>query len=63
MQGATIKPLVELLNINKAEEEQKTLLEELTDSVIEDVMPGLESILGHKGHFWLSSIFSRLDEK
>ena len=33
-QGGTIKLLVDLLNINKAEDEQKTLLEELTDSVI-----------------------------
>ena len=33
-QGGTIKLLVDLLNINKAEDEQKVLLEELTDSVI-----------------------------
>ena len=33
-QGGTIKLLVDLLNINKAEDEQKALLEELTDSVI-----------------------------
>ena len=53
--------MVNLLNINKAEEEQKILLEELTDSVIGDLMPGMEIILGHRGHFWLHSIFSGLD--
>ena len=70
--------MVDLLNINKAEDEQKTLLEELTDSVIavehrlptihvtffvQDVMPGIEIILGQKGHFWLQSNFSSLDER
>lgn len=68
--------MVDLLNINKAEDEQKALLEELTDSVIavdhsyfpcesfvQDLMPGIEIILGQKGHFWLQSHFSSLDEK
>ena len=26
-------------------------------------MPGIEIILGQKGHFWLQSNFSSLDEK
>jgi len=63
IQGGTIKLLVDLLNINKAEDEQKALLEELTDSVIGDLMPGIEVILGKKGHFWLESSFTSLDEK
>ena len=32
-------------------------------SFVQDLMPGIEIILGQKGHFWLQSHFSSLDEK
>ena len=31
--------------------------------LVQDVMPGIEIILGQKGHFWLQSNFSSLDER
>lgn len=30
---------------------------------MQDLMPGMEIILGHRGHFWLNSIFSGLDDQ
>ena len=30
---------------------------------VQDLMPGIEVILGKKGHFWLESSFTSLDEK
>jgi len=63
LQGSTIKPLVNLLNVDKAKEEQKSLMEELNDSVIDDLMPGLEIILGRNGKHYFRSLFNDFDEK
>ena len=62
IQGSTIKPLVNLLNVDKAKEEQKSLMEELNDSVIDDLMPGLEIILGRNGKHYFRSLFNDFDE-
>jgi len=62
LQGSTIKPLVNLLNVDKAKEEQKSLLEELNDSVIDDLMPGLEIILGRNGKHYFRSLLNDFDE-
>ena len=65
-QGGTIKLLVDLLNINKAEDEQKTLLEELTDSVIavEHRLPTIHVTFfcpgrdaGNRDHPWTERAF------
>ena len=63
IQGSTIKPLVNLLNVDKAKDEQKTLMEELNDYVLDDLMPGLEIILGHNGRHYFKALLNDLDEK
>ena len=60
--GSTIKPLVNLLNVDKASEEQKSLLEELNDQVMANLMPGLEMIIGRNGKHYRRSILSDVDE-
>jgi len=62
LQGSTIKPLVNLLNVDKATEEQKTLMEELNDSVLDDLMPGMEIILGRNGEHYFRSLLSDFDQ-
>ena len=47
--GSTIKPLVNLLNVDKATDEQKSLMEELNDTVLADLLPGIEIIIGRSG--------------
>ena len=45
-QGGTIKPLVNILNIDKKREEQKSLNEELNENVIDLMMACVEIISG-----------------
>ena len=61
--GATIKPLVDLLNVDKAKEEQKNLMEELNDQVFANLMPGIENIIGHTGKHYVRACLSDFDEK
>ena len=61
--GATIKPLVDLLNVDKAKEEQKNLMEELNDQVFASLMPGIENIIGHTGKHYVRACLSDFDEK
>ena len=39
--GSTIKPLVNLLNVDKANEDQSTMMEELHDQFLNNLMPGV----------------------
>ena len=41
--GSTIKPLVNLLNVDKANEDQSTMMEELHEQFLNDLMPGVLS--------------------
>ena len=62
LQGSTIKPLVNLLNVDRAKEEHKTLMEELNDTVLDDLMPGIEIILGRNGDHYFRSLFTDFDQ-
>ena len=48
-QGGTIKFLVNLLDIDKAKDEQRMISEEVNDNVIEHLMAGIEIISGKRG--------------
>ena len=63
IQGSTIKPLVDILNVDKAKEEQPTLMEELHSEFLENLMPGIEVIIGKNGKHYFNSLLSDLDEK
>ena len=62
LQGSTIKPLVNILNVDRAKEEQKSLMEELNDSVLDDLMPGMEIILGRNGEHYFRSLLADFDK-
>ena len=49
--------------MDKATEDQSTLMEELHDQVLDDLMPGIEVIIGRNGKHYIKSIFTDLDEK
>ena len=63
IQGSTIKPLVDILNVDKAKDEQPTLMEELHSEFLENLMPGIEVIIGKNGKHYFNSLLSDLDEK
>ena len=45
----TIKPLVNLLNIEKKKDEQKLITEEVNDTVLDHIMSGVDVISGKRG--------------
>ena len=45
----TIKPLVNLLNIEKKKDDQKLITEEVNDTVLEHIMSGVDVISGKRG--------------
>jgi hypothetical protein len=52
LQGTTIKPLVNLLKVKKANVE-KTLNSQLFERVLDHHLTGVEAICGIHGHHWL----------
>lgn len=48
-QGGTIKFLVNLLDIDKKDESQRLIAEEVNDTVMEHLMAGIEIISGKRG--------------
>ena len=54
---------MDLLNVDKAKEEQKNLMEELNDQVFANLMPGIENIIGHTGKHYVRACLSDFDEK
>ncbi|KAE8743341.1 hypothetical protein FOCC_FOCC011040, partial [Frankliniella occidentalis] len=61
-QGATIKPLVKLLNIEKSRDCAKTLNEEISDNVLDHMMAGIEEIVGVRGDFYIRRKWEYVDE-
>ena len=57
------KPLVDILNVDKAKEEQPTLMEELHSEFLENLMPGIEVIIGRNGKHYFNSLLTDFDEK
>ena len=64
LQGGTIKLLVKLFNIDlESKEKDKTICYEIQGELMEDVMDGVEKIVGvQKAVNWISSGFSNLDQ-
>ncbi|TRY63115.1 hypothetical protein TCAL_08230 [Tigriopus californicus] len=63
IQGGTIKFLVNLLEIDKASDDQKKISEEVNDNVMEHLMAGIEIISGRRGSQYLGQLLERFDEK
>ena len=62
IQGSTIKPLVNILNVDKATEDQKSMMEVLQEQVYEDLLPGIEIIIGRNGKHYIRSLLADFDE-
>ncbi|KAM4795038.1 sodium/hydrogen exchanger 2-like isoform 2-T2 [Rhinophrynus dorsalis] len=50
IQGITIRPLVEFLNVKKANKKQQIISEEIHNRFLDHVKAGIEDICGHWGH-------------
>ncbi|XP_066991371.2 sodium/hydrogen exchanger 3 isoform X2 [Anabrus simplex] len=62
-QGITIKPLVKILNVKRAEKRKPTMNERIHERVMDHVMAGLEDILGHHGNYHVRDKFKRFDNR
>jgi len=61
-QGMTIKPLVNLLNIEKKKDEQKLITEEVNDTVLDHIMSGVDVISGKRGKQYFQNWLEHIDE-
>ncbi|XP_054289044.1 probable Na(+)/H(+) antiporter nhx-9 isoform X2 [Macrosteles quadrilineatus] len=62
-QGITIKPLVRILNVKRAEKRKPTMNERIHERIMDHTMAGIEDILGHHGNHHLRDRFKRFDNK
>uniref|UniRef100_F1KT70 Sodium/hydrogen exchanger n=1 Tax=Ascaris suum TaxID=6253 RepID=F1KT70_ASCSU len=61
-QGATIKWLVKLLKVKQNEVHKKTIFEMVSENVINNMMCGVEGIMGYRGHYWLRQAYNRFND-
>ncbi|XP_046397802.1 sodium/hydrogen exchanger 3-like isoform X12 [Ischnura elegans] len=62
-QGITIKPLVKILNVKRAEKRKPTMNERIHERCIDHVMAGIEDILGHHGNYHVRDKFKHFDNR
>ncbi|XP_017766179.1 PREDICTED: sodium/hydrogen exchanger 3 isoform X1 [Eufriesea mexicana] len=63
IQGITIKPLVKILNVKRAERKKPTMNERIHERIMDHVMAGIEDILGKHGNYHVRDKFKRFDNK
>ncbi|XP_015431274.1 PREDICTED: probable Na(+)/H(+) antiporter nhx-9 [Dufourea novaeangliae] len=63
IQGITIKPLVKILNVKRAEKKKPTMNERIHERIMDHVMAGVEDILGKHGNYHVRDKFKRFDNK
>ncbi|XP_053980486.1 sodium/hydrogen exchanger 3-like isoform X2 [Hylaeus volcanicus] len=63
IQGITIKPLVKILNVKRAEKKKLTMNERIHERIMDHVMAGVEDILGKHGNYHVRDKFKRFDNK
>ncbi|KAL2737141.1 sodium/hydrogen exchanger 3 isoform X1 [Vespula maculifrons] len=61
--GITIKPLVKILNVKRAERRKPTMNERIHERIMDHVMAGIEDILGKHGNYHVRDKFKRFDNK
>ena len=63
IQGTTIKFLVKLMGISLRETEEgpKKLCPQIQETLIDNIMGGMETVIGRSGHFKMSQVFNYLD--
>ncbi|XP_026481196.1 sodium/hydrogen exchanger 3-like isoform X2 [Ctenocephalides felis] len=63
LQGITIKPLVRILNVKRAEPRKPTMNERIHERFMDHLMAGIEDILGRTGNYHVRGMFKRFDNK
>ncbi|XP_064081390.1 sodium/hydrogen exchanger 3-like isoform X2 [Macrobrachium nipponense] len=61
IQGITIKPLVQMLGVKKAEKRTLTMNERLHERVMDYLMAGIEDVVGRHGNFHIRDKFKRFN--
>ncbi|XP_053311082.1 sodium/hydrogen exchanger 2-like [Spea bombifrons] len=62
IQGITIRPLVEFLNVKKANKKQQIISEEIHNRFLDHVKAGIEDVCGHWGHNYCRDKFKKFDK-
>ncbi|XP_055295270.1 sodium/hydrogen exchanger 3 isoform X18 [Sitodiplosis mosellana] len=63
LQGITIKPLVKILNVKRANKKKPTMNERIHERLIDHLMAGMEDIVGKTGNYHVRDKFKRFDNK
>ncbi|CAI9590496.1 unnamed protein product, partial [Staurois parvus] len=63
IQGITIRPLVEFLNVKKANIKQQMISDEIHSRFLDHIKAGLEDVCGHWGHNYCKDKFKQFDQK
>ncbi|XP_063701853.1 sodium/hydrogen exchanger 3 isoform X2 [Culicoides brevitarsis] len=63
LQGITIKPLVRILNVKRAEKRKPTMNERIHERFIDHMMAGVEDIIGKTGNYNIRDKFKRFDNR
>ncbi|CAN7938043.1 unnamed protein product, partial [Ixodes hexagonus] len=63
IQGASIKPLVNLLKIRLQQSDDDKLITEINSKLVDNIMLGIEEITGHRGGNYWKQFMEQIDEK
>uniref|UniRef100_A0A915PV58 Cation/H+ exchanger domain-containing protein n=1 Tax=Setaria digitata TaxID=48799 RepID=A0A915PV58_9BILA len=61
LQGATIRPLVKLLDVEIEPNHQETLIEQVVSDVRDDIVGGMEAVAGIQGSQWFRQKLSNFN--
>ncbi|XP_064461299.1 Na(+)/H(+) exchanger beta-like isoform X2 [Ornithodoros turicata] len=63
IQGASVKPLVNLLKIRLHQSGDDKLITEINSKLLDNIMLGIEEVTGHKGGNYWKQVLEQMDEK
>ncbi|XP_026843068.1 sodium/hydrogen exchanger 3 isoform X7 [Drosophila persimilis] len=63
LQGITIKPLVSILNVKRANKRKPTMNERIHERFMDHLMAGIEDIVGKTGNYNVRDKFKRFDNR
>lgn len=63
IQGASVKPLVNLLKIRLQQSDGDKLITEINSKLVDNIMLGIEEITGHRGGNYWKQFMEQIDEK
>ncbi|EGT53508.1 hypothetical protein CAEBREN_31831, partial [Caenorhabditis brenneri] len=61
IQGITLKPIAEFLQVEKKNVHSKNMIEHIYSELIDTTMAGMEDIAGFKGHHWIRDSWNTLN--